>query len=120
MVKALATEPEVGAVFKGKVTRLMKFGAFVEILPGVEGMIHISDLDVTRVNRVEDVVRIGDEVEVKVVEIDEMGRVNLSRRALLPGGDRPREDRPPREGRPPRRRDDRRRPDDHRREKDRR
>ena len=120
MVKTLATDPEVGAVFKGKVTRIMKFGAFVEILPGVDGMIHISDLDVKRVNRVEDVVNIGDEVEVKVIEIDEMGRVNLSRRALLPGGDRPREDRKPRDGRPPRRRDDRRRSDDRRNKKDRR
>jgi polyribonucleotide nucleotidyltransferase len=120
MVKTLATDPEVGAVFKGKVTRLMKFGAFVEILPGVEGMIHISDLDVKRVERVEDVVHVGDEVEVKVIEIDDMGRVNLSRRALLPGGDRPREDRKPRDGRPPRRRDDRRRSDDRRDKKDRR
>ena len=120
MVKTLATDPEVGAVFKGKVTRIMKFGAFVEILPGVDGMIHISDLDVKRVDRVEDVVNIGDEVEVKVIEIDEMGRVNLSRRALLPGGDRPREDRKPRDGRPPRRRDDKRRSDDRRNKKDRR
>jgi polyribonucleotide nucleotidyltransferase len=120
MVKTLATDPEVGAVFKGKVTRLMKFGAFVEILPGVEGMIHISDLDVKRVNKVEDVVTVGDEVEVKVIEIDDMGRVNLSRRALLPGGDRPREDRKPRDGRPPRRRDDRRSSNDHRNKKDRR
>jgi polyribonucleotide nucleotidyltransferase len=95
----------------------MKFGAFVEILPGVEGMVHISELDVKRVNRVEDAVRIGDEVEVKVIEIDEMGRINLSRRALLPGGDRPREARPPREGRPPRRRDDRRPSDDRRNKK---
>ncbi|HUU55979.1 MAG TPA: polyribonucleotide nucleotidyltransferase [bacterium] len=120
MVKILATDPEVGAVFKGKVTRIMKFGAFVEILPGVDGMVHISDLDVKRVERVEDVVHIGDEVEVKVIEIDEMGRVNLSRRALLPGGDRPREDRKPRDGRPPRRRDDKRRPDDRHNKKDRR
>ncbi len=102
-VKSLATDPEIGAVFKGKVTRLMKFGAFVELLPGVEGMIHISDLDNKRVNRVEDAVHVGDEVEVKVIQIDEMGRVNLSRKACLPGGDRP-----SREGRPPRRRDDRR------------
>jgi polyribonucleotide nucleotidyltransferase len=119
-VKSLATDPEVGAVFTGKVVRLMKFGAFVEILPGVDGMIHISDLDTKRVNRVEDVVNVGDEVEVKVIEIDDMGRVNLSRRALLPGGDRPREDRKPREGRPPRRRDDRRSSSDHRNKKDRR
>jgi polyribonucleotide nucleotidyltransferase len=120
MVKSLATEPEIGTVFKGKVTRLMKFGAFVEILPGVEGMVHISELDVKRVNRVEDAVRIGDEVEVKVIEIDEMGRINLSRRALLPGGDRPREGRSPREGRPPRRRDDRRSSNDRRNKKGRR
>ncbi len=120
MVKSLATEPEIGTVFKGKVTRLMKFGAFVEILPGVEGMVHISELDVKRVNRVEDVVHIGDEVEVKVIEIDEMGRINLSRRALLPGGDRPREARPPREGRPARRRDDRRPSNDRRNKKGRR
>ncbi|UCH77998.1 MAG: polyribonucleotide nucleotidyltransferase, partial [Candidatus Coatesbacteria bacterium] len=114
MVKSLATDPEIGAVFKGKVTRLMKFGAFVEILPGVDGMIHISELDTKRVNRVEDAVKIGDEVEVKVIEIDEMGRVNLSRRALLPGGDKPREDRRPR------RRDDRRSAGDRRNKKDRR
>jgi polyribonucleotide nucleotidyltransferase len=116
IVKSLATDPEIGAVFKGRVTRLMKFGAFVEILPGVEGMIHISELDHKRVNRVEDAVRVGDEVEVKVVEIDEMGRVNLSRKACLPGGD----GRPPREGPPPRRRNDRRPSSDHRYKKDRR
>ncbi|HUV87539.1 MAG TPA: polyribonucleotide nucleotidyltransferase [bacterium] len=115
-VKSLATDPEIGAVFKGKVTRLMKFGAFVEILPGVEGMIHISDLDHKRVNRVEDAVRVGDEVEVKVIQIDEMGRVNLSRKACLPGGD----ERSSRESRPPRRRDDRRPSGDDRHKKDRR
>jgi polyribonucleotide nucleotidyltransferase len=112
-VKSLATDPEVGTVFKGKVTRLMKFGAFVEILPGVEGMIHISDLDHKRVNRVEDAVRVGDEVEVKVIQIDEMGRVNLSRKACLPGGESS-----SREGRPPRRRDDRRPSGDRRHKKD--
>jgi polyribonucleotide nucleotidyltransferase len=117
MVKSLATDPEVGAVFTGKVVRLMKFGAFVEILPGVDGMIHISDLDHKRVNRVEDVVHVGDEVEVKVVEIDDMGRVNLSRKACLPGGGG---ESPSREGRPPRRRDDRRSSSDHRNKKDRR
>ncbi len=114
-VKNLATDPEIGSVFKGKVTRLMKFGAFVEILPGIEGMIHISDLDLKRVNRVEDVVHVGDEVEVKVIEIDEMGRINLSRKACLPGGEQS-----SREGRPPRRRDDRRPSGDRRHKKDRR
>jgi polyribonucleotide nucleotidyltransferase len=114
-VKNLATDPEIGAVFKGKVTRLMKFGAFVEILPGIEGMIHISDLDLKRVNRVEDVVHVGDEVEVKVVEIDEMGRINLSRKACLPGGEKSSH-----ESRPPRRRDDRRPSGERRHKKDRR
>jgi polyribonucleotide nucleotidyltransferase len=114
-VKNLTTDPEIGAVFKGKVTRLMKFGAFVEILPGIEGMIHISDLDLKRVNRVEDVVHVGDEVEVKVVEIDEMGRINLSRKACLPGGEQSSH-----ESRPPRRRDDRRPSGERRHKKDRR
>lgn len=112
MVKALATEPEVGAVFTGKVTRLLRFGAFVEILPGVEGLIHISQLDNKRVERVEDAVKVGDVVTVKVIEIDEMGRVNLSRKACLPGGEggeeRPPARRPPMAGGRGRSRDDRR------------
>ncbi|MGD8717577.1 MAG: polyribonucleotide nucleotidyltransferase [Candidatus Zixiibacteriota bacterium] len=123
MVKTLVTDPEVGAVFKGKVVRIMKFGAFVEILPGVDGMIHISDLEHHRVNKVEDVVNIGDEVEVKVIEIDDMGRVNLSRKALLPGGPpegSERSERSSRDGRPPRRRNDRRSSGERRNKKDRR
>jgi polyribonucleotide nucleotidyltransferase len=83
MVKQVTEDAEVGKTYVGKVKRIMKFGAFVEILPGIEGMVHISQLDDTRVNRVEDVVNIGDEVKVKVIEIDGQGRVNLSRKAAF-------------------------------------
>ena len=83
VVETIAKDPEIGAIYKGKVTRLMNFGAFVEIAPGKEGLVHISRLDVKRVERVEDVVQVGDEVLVKVTEIDEQGRLNLSRRDAL-------------------------------------
>lgn len=76
--------PKVGDVFEGKVTRLMEFGAFVEFAPGKEGLVHISQLEHRRVNRVEDAVKIGDTVKVKLVEIDDQKRYNLSRKALLP------------------------------------
>jgi polyribonucleotide nucleotidyltransferase len=88
MVKQVTEDAEVGKTYLGKVKRIMKFGAFVEILPGIEGMVHISQLDTSRVNEVEDVVNIGDEVKVKVIEIDGQGRVNLSRKALLEGNDK--------------------------------
>ena len=83
IIEGLVREIEVGAVYTGKVTRLMTFGAFVEILPGKDGLVHISQLALTRVNKVEDVVKIGDEITVKVTEIDRQGRVNLSRRDVL-------------------------------------
>ena len=83
VIKTIAMDPEVGAVYKGKVTRLMAFGAFVEIAPGKEGLVHISKLDTKRVEKVEDVVTVGDEVLVKVTEIDSQGRINLSRRDVL-------------------------------------
>ena len=83
MIEGLTKEIEVGERYTGHVTRLMNFGAFVEILPGKDGMVHISELDSTRVESVESVVNVGDEVEVMVIEIDRMGRVNLSRRAVL-------------------------------------
>ncbi|MDD5090135.1 MAG: polyribonucleotide nucleotidyltransferase [Candidatus Wallbacteria bacterium] len=83
IINDLTAEAEVGKVYQGRVTRIMNFGAFVEILPGKEGLVHISQLDSNRVNRVEDVVNVGDEVTVKCVEIDSMGRVNLSRKAML-------------------------------------
>jgi len=83
IVEAIAFDPEVGAEFVGKVTRIMSFGAFVEIAPGKEGLVHISKLDKNRVEKVEDVVSIGDEIRVKVMEIDDKGRINLSRKDCL-------------------------------------
>ncbi len=83
IIETIARDPEPGAIYKGKVTRLMDFGAFVEIAPGKEGLCHISQLDVKRTNRVEDVVNVGDVILVKVTEIDEKGRINLSRRDAL-------------------------------------
>jgi polyribonucleotide nucleotidyltransferase len=83
IVETIANDPEVGAIYKGKVVRLMNFGAFVEIAPGKDGLVHISQLDNRRVERVEDVVAIGDEIVVKVVEIDKQGRINLSRKEAL-------------------------------------
>jgi len=122
IIEGLTKEVEVGAVYTGKVSRLMSFGAMVEVLPGKEGLVHISELAEHRVARVEDIVKVGDEVKVKVIGIDDMGRVNLSRRAVfeklsqMPGvrvQDSPppktsgfpsrerREPYPPRSGRPP-------------------
>jgi polyribonucleotide nucleotidyltransferase len=86
MIEALTKDPEPGSVYLGKVTRLMNFGAFVEILPGKEGLVHISQLAEERVNRVEDVVNVGDEIMVKITEIDKLGRINLSRKEVLKEG----------------------------------
>lgn len=83
IIENIVREVEVGETYLGKVKRIEKFGAFVEILPGKEGLVHISQLAEGRVNKVEDVVKIGDDILVKVMEIDEHGRVNLSRKALL-------------------------------------
>ncbi|MCL1924358.1 MAG: S1 RNA-binding domain-containing protein, partial [Defluviitaleaceae bacterium] len=83
IIKAIVTVPEVGAVYKGKVTRILNFGAFVEIAPEKEALVHISQLAKERVAKVEDVVNIGDEIEVKVIKIDEQGRIDISRKALL-------------------------------------
>lgn len=80
MVNYLTEEVEVGRIYKGKVTRILNFGAFVEILPGKEGLVHISHLDAQRIERVEDVVKEGDVIQVKVIEIDHLGRVNLSKK----------------------------------------
>jgi len=119
IIEGLTKDIEVGSIYTGKVTRILNFGAMVEILPGKEGMVHISELAEYRVARVEDVVKIGDEITVKVIDIDNMGRTNLSRRALLekettprnsppgnsPPGNRPfqkqRESRPPQHPHPP-------------------
>ena len=86
MIRGLTREVEVGEQYTGKVVRIMNFGAFVEILPGKDGLVHISELADYRVESVEDEVKVGDEVLVLVTEIDSMGRINLSRRAMLEGG----------------------------------
>lgn len=78
IIEGIAGDIQIGQQFVGKVTRIMNFGAFVEFLPGKEGMVHISKLSRTRVNKVEDVVKIGDEIPVKVIEVDKQGRINLS------------------------------------------
>ena len=83
VIRTIVDDPEVGAFYKGRVTKLMAFGAFVEIAPGKEGLVHISKLDTKRVEKVEDVVNVGDEILVKVTEIDNQGRINLSRRDAL-------------------------------------
>jgi len=85
MIKALVEEPEIGKIYLGKVVRTTDFGAFVEILPGQDGMVHISQLADYRVDKVEDVVRIGDEIMVMVTDIDPEGKVRLSRQAVLEG-----------------------------------
>ena len=83
IIEGIAGDLEVGTTFTGTVTRLMDFGAFVEILPGKEGLVHISQLDEKRVDKVEDVVSVGDQIQVKLVEIDSQGRLNLSRKKVL-------------------------------------
>jgi polyribonucleotide nucleotidyltransferase len=91
-VEDLTREVEVGAIYTGKVTRIVNFGAFVEIFHGQEGLVHISELADYHVANVEDVVKVGDEISVKVTEVDHLGRVNLSRRALLVGSEDSRPD----------------------------
>src|SRR5690606_2924718 len=98
MIEGLTKEVQVGEIYTGKVTRLLNFGAFVEILPGKEGLIHISELAPGHIDRVEDEVDVGDEVTVMVTEIDSLGRINLSRKAVLLGEDRS-ESPPPDRGR---------------------
>ena len=83
IIEGIVNDPEIGGLYSGKVTRLMDFGAFVEIAPGKEGMVHISQYDRDRVEKMEDVATVGDEIMVKVVEIDSQGRINLSRKAVL-------------------------------------
>jgi polyribonucleotide nucleotidyltransferase len=85
LVKGCSQDAEVGEVYNGKVKKIMDFGAFVEILPGVEGLVHISQLALERVAKVTDVVKVGDEIQVKCLEIDGNGKIRLSRRALLGG-----------------------------------
>ena len=87
MVEALTKDVKIGETYLGTVTRIMNFGAFVAVLPGKEGLVHISQLAPNRVESVEDVVKVGDQVMVKVTEIDSQGRINLSRKAVLAGAD---------------------------------
>src|SRR5262249_9635779 len=95
-VEALTLEAEVGKIYKGHVVSIKEFGAFVEIFPGREGLLHISQIDVKRVNRVEDVLKEGDEVEVKCLEIDSDGKIRLSRKAVISPGSEGNGERPPR------------------------
>ncbi|MDP6778472.1 MAG: S1 RNA-binding domain-containing protein, partial [Candidatus Latescibacteria bacterium] len=83
MIMALVEDPEVGRVYRGVVKRVLEFGAFIEILPGKEGLCHISELEYSRVRKVEDVLEEGDETEVKVIGIDDQGKVRLSRKATM-------------------------------------
>jgi polyribonucleotide nucleotidyltransferase len=87
MIERLVEEPEVGRVYEGVVKRTAEFGAFVEILPDQDGLVHISELALERVNKTEDVVNVGDVVKVKVIEVGNDGKIRLSRRVLLPGGE---------------------------------
>jgi polyribonucleotide nucleotidyltransferase len=84
-IEGLTETPVIGRIYTGKVVRITDFGAFVEILPNIDGMVHISQLDTQRVNKVEDVVRMGDEITVMVTDIDEQGKIRLSRAAVLEG-----------------------------------
>jgi polyribonucleotide nucleotidyltransferase len=84
LILKLTEEPEIGKEYMGKVRRITTFGAFVEILPGQDGLVHISELDNRRVNRVEDVLKLGDQVKVKIIDIDPEGKIRLSRKACLP------------------------------------
>lgn len=84
-VETLTETPVIGRIYTGKVVRIADFGAFVEILPNIDGLVHISQLDTTRINNVEDIVRVGDEITVMVTDIDSQGKIRLSRTAVLEG-----------------------------------
>lgn len=102
IIENLVQEPELGKIYKGKVKKIMNFGAFVEILPGKEGLLHISEIEHYRIAKVEDVLKVGDEVEVKLMKIDENGKLDLSRKVLLTKSDAPgpTRERPSGSGRP--------------------
>ena len=86
IIKELTAEAEIGAIYKGKVKKIMDFGAFVEIIPNTDGLVHISELAHHRVKAVTDILKEGDEVMVKVLDVDRQGKIRLSRKALLEGG----------------------------------
>jgi len=83
IIRAMTAEVEVGTVYNGKVKKIMKFGAFVEVLPGREGLLHVSEIEHRRIERVEDVLKVGDEVQVKVMKIDGDGKIDLSHKVLI-------------------------------------
>jgi polyribonucleotide nucleotidyltransferase len=83
-IQAITAQPEVGRIYRGKVRKIVEFGAFVEILPGTDGLLHISQISKDRVRRVEDVLQEGDEVLVKVLDIDRNGKIRLSMRDAQP------------------------------------
>jgi len=83
MIQQITAEPEVGKIYRGVVKAIVPFGAFVQILPGRDGLLHISEIDNKRINKVEDVLKIGQEIDVKVIGIDNEGKIRLSRKALL-------------------------------------
>jgi polyribonucleotide nucleotidyltransferase len=83
IINTIAHDPEIGAIYKGKVVSIKAFGAFVEIAPGKDGLVHISKLDKSRVEKVEDVVSVGDEIVVKVMDVDNQGKISLSRKDAL-------------------------------------
>ncbi|TYV96726.1 polyribonucleotide nucleotidyltransferase [Listeria monocytogenes] len=95
IIEDIVREVEVGEVYTGKVRRIEKFGAFVELFKGTDGLVHISELAHERVGKVEDILKLGDEVTVKVIEVDQQGRVNLSRKALLEKKEQPEGDKKP-------------------------
>jgi polyribonucleotide nucleotidyltransferase len=109
VIDDITRDLRVGEIYTGKVVRIVPFGAFIELMPGRDGLLHISQIARERVEKVEDVLHMGEEVQVKVIEIDPQGKVRLSRKDLLgpPEGGEPETDRPP-SGRPPRRRPPRR------------
>ncbi|MBI5463531.1 MAG: polyribonucleotide nucleotidyltransferase [Ignavibacteriales bacterium] len=86
-IKRITQLPEVGGTYKATVKKVMEYGAFVEILPGKEGLVHVSQLDVNRIEKVEDFIKVGDVIDVKLMHIDDSGKLSLSRKALLPGGE---------------------------------
>ena len=92
IIDGLTKEVKAGEIYLGKVTKITTFGAFVEVLPNKEGLVHISKLDKNRVNKVEDVVSVGDEILVKVTDIDNQGRINLSRKDALEEQEQNKED----------------------------